>query len=119
MNKLLVMYTRSAFVCPYVRIAERVIHKYDIDYTQVDIDQDSAAQQHVLDWTGFLSVPTFVIAEYGSVLPIEEPKALPNDVSPRGVDRGSIITEPSGKQLETWLQKHGLLNETSVATSTI
>jgi glutaredoxin len=111
------MYTRSAFVCPYVRIAERVIQKHNIAYIEVDIDQDHIAKQRVLDWTGFLSVPTFVIADHDSVLPIEEPEALMDDVSPRGVDRGSIITEPSGKQLEMWLEKHGLLTIPSMATS--
>jgi glutaredoxin len=104
-------------MCPYVRIAERVFQKYNIAYVEVDIDQDNGAKQRVQNWTGFLSVPTIVIASQDSVLPIEEPEALPNDVSPRGMDRGSLITEPSGKQLEVWLEKHGLLNIPSMATS--
>ena len=117
MNKQLVMYTRSAFVCPYVRIAKRVLQKHNISCVEVDIDQDDASKQRVLDWTGFLSVPTFVVADQGTVLPIEEPNALSNEVSPRGLDRGTMLTEPSGKQLETWLQKHGLLSQPSPVIS--
>lgn len=117
MNKQLVMYTRSAFVCPYVRIAERVFQTHDIDYVEVDIDQDDTAKQRVLDWTGFLSVPTLVIAHEGSILPNEAPEALSDDASPRGIDRGSMLTEPSGQQLEIWLEKHGILNKENAAIS--
>ncbi|PJF44195.1 MAG: hypothetical protein CUN55_05240 [Phototrophicales bacterium] len=106
----LVMYTRSAFVCPYVKIAERVLKKHGVNYIEVDIDQDEDARQRVLHWTGFLSVPTLVIAPQHEVLPIEEPEPLDNGQSPRGIDRGYMLTEPSGKQLETWLQKHGFID---------
>ncbi len=54
-EKQLVMYSRSKFMCPYVRIAERVFRKYGLDYAEVDIDRDHAARQRVLSWTGFLS----------------------------------------------------------------
>lgn len=105
----LVMYTRSAFMCPYVRIAERVFKKYNIEVATVDIDQDAEAKQRVIDWTGFLSVPTLVIAAPDSIMPLEEPEPLSKGRSPRGIDRGYMITEPSAKQLETWLFKHDLM----------
>lgn len=106
----LVMYTRSAFICPYVKIAERVFKKYNVAYTEVDIDQDEAARQRVIEWTGFLSVPTLVVASEDSVIPLEEPEPLSKGRSPRGIDRGYVITEPSGKQLETWLYKHDIIS---------
>lgn len=106
----LVMYTRSAFICPYVKIAERVFKKHDVEYVEVDIDQDDAARQRVLDWTGFLSVPTLVIAENDAVMPLDDPTPLAEGDSPRGVDRGYMLTEPNGKQLERWLEKHGIIS---------
>lgn len=108
-DKRLVMYSRSAFLCPYVQIAERVLHKYNVPYSEVDIDTDTAARSRVLEWTGFLSVPTLVVAEGEDVMPYEPPAPL-IEASPRGIDRGVMITEPSGKQLETWLRKHGFLD---------
>lgn len=109
-DKHLVMYTRSSFLCPYVVIAERIFKKYDIAYESVDIDTDEAAKQRVLNWTGFLSVPTILTARQGEILPEHEPETLAGQ-SPRGIDRGDMITEPSAKQLELWLQKHGFLAE--------
>lgn len=106
----LVMYSRSAFMCPYVKIAERVFKKYSVEYTEVDIDQDEAARQRVINWTGFLSVPTLVIAAEDSTMPIEEPEPLSKGRSPRGIDRGYMLTEPSAKQLETWLYKHNIIS---------
>ena len=113
-NKQLVMYTRSTFLCPYVSIAERVFHKHNIDYITVDIDTNEEARQRVLNWTGFMSVPTIVVANEGEVLPYETQAPLNGD-SPRGVDRGTMITEPSGKLLETWLKKHGFIAQQAPA----
>lgn len=108
-TKELVMYSRSSFFCSYVRLAERVLAEYQIPYRVIDIDTDTAARQRVLDWTGFLSVPTLVIAEAGEDQPYEEPSPLAKGASPRGIDRGPMLTEASQEQLEAWLIKHGLL----------
>ena len=67
------------------------------------------AERRVLDWTGFKSVPTIIAARPGEDLPCEEPAPLPKGSSPRGIDRGSMITEASEEQLETWLRKHGFI----------
>lgn len=108
-SKHLVMYSRRSFLCPYVHIAERLLHTYSIPYIEVDIDHDPAARNRVLEWTGFLSVPTLVVADADAVLPYEPPAPL-TEPSPRGIDRGVMITEPSSKQLESWLRKHGFLD---------
>jgi len=103
--KELVMYTRTAG-CPYVTLAKRVLSDYALSYQEVFIDKDAKAKQRVLEWTGFLAVPTLVVSNNGEGLPIEEPSPLPKGASPRGVDRGAMITEPTLQQLVTWLEKH-------------
>jgi hypothetical protein len=75
------------------------------------IDRDPDARQRVLDWTGFLSVPTLVVAEAGETLPYEEPAPLAKGSSPRGIDRGSMITEPGNEELAKWLLHHGFIAE--------
>jgi hypothetical protein len=60
---------------------------------------------------GFESVPTVVLAEAGTVEPCEAPSPLASGSSPRGVDRGSLITEATRVQLRAWLVKQGLLSE--------
>jgi len=42
-------------------------------------------------------------------LPFEPPTPLESGQSPRGVDRGSLISAPNNQQLENWLYKHGFL----------
>lgn len=109
MDKELVVYTRT-LGCPFVTIAKRVLKKYNIAYREIFIDKDQAARQRVLDWTGFLSVPTLVIAQPGGELPITEPLPLAKGTSPQGIDRGDMITEPREPQLVAWLGKHGFIN---------
>lgn len=108
----LVMYTRTTG-CPFVSVARRVLAEYAVPYREIYIDKDPDARQRVLDWTGFLSVPTLVIAASGEVLPIEDPAPLPAGTSPRGVDRGVMLTEPAQHELTAWLHRHGLIAETN------
>ena len=68
-------------------------------------------RRRVRGWVGFESVPTIIIAEGESVEPFETPAPLSAGSSPRGVDRGSMITEASRVQLRAWLVKHGFLAE--------
>ena len=103
----LVMYSRT-IPCPFVRTAKRVLERENVPYREVYIDKDSAAEQRVIAWTGFKSVPTLVVANPGEDLPYAEPDPL-TEPSPRGVDRGSMITEPGEITLEDWLRKHGFI----------
>ena len=107
MSKELVMYTRT-IGCPYVSVARRVLQQQNVPYREIFIDQDRDARDRVLRWTGFLSVPTLIVTHNGDDLPLEEPDPLPVGSSPRGIDRGAMITEPSAEQFMAWLQKHGL-----------
>ncbi len=109
MTKALIMYSRTSS-CPFVTLAKRVLGDYQVPYQEIYIDRDPQARQRVLDWTGFLSVPTLIASEDG-VLPIEEPSVLPKGTSPRGIDRGAMITEPNLVQLTDWLVKHGFYTE--------
>lgn len=102
------MYSRSSG-CPYVTLAKAVLRDYAVPYREIFIDRDHEARQRVLVWTGFLSVPTLVVSHNGDALPLSEPAPLPRGASPRGIDRGAMITEPSLPQLTAWLQKHGFI----------
>lgn len=109
MNKELVMYSRT-YGCPFVSLAKRVFDDYAVTYREVYIDQDMDARQRVLDWTGFLSVPTLVVAYTGSDFPITPPSHLESGASPRGIHRGDMITEPNTEQLLHWLLEHGFIH---------
>ena len=108
MNKELIMYSRTSG-CPLVSSAKRVLQQNAIAYREIYIDRDDEARQRVLAWTGFLAVPTLVVAEADSSLPLEEPTPLPTGSSPRGIDRGMMLTEPSDQQLLDWLRKHDFM----------
>ncbi len=110
MVKELVMYSRSSS-CPFVSLAKRVLDDYQVPYREVYIDRDDEARQRVLAWTGFLSVPTLIVAQPGEILPFEPQTSLERGRSPRGIDRGSMITEPSVDDLTHWLQRNGFITE--------
>jgi glutaredoxin len=104
------MYHRTSS-CPFVTLAKRVLKDYQVAYHEIFIDKDEIARLRVLEWTGFLAVPTLVVARKGDVLPIEPPSFLDKGRSPRGIDRGHMITEPSEDELSAWLLKHGFIAE--------
>lgn len=108
MEKELVMYTRT-LGCPFVSIAKRVLAEHNVTYREIFIDKDTQARDRVQQWTGFLSVPTLVVAHPGEILPIAIPEPLETGTSPQGIDRGAMITEPRDQQLEDWLRKHGFI----------
>jgi|GEM_PF-534704 len=109
-KRVLIVYSRSTG-CSYQTTARRVLDDYGVPYQELFIDQDEAARQRVLAWTGFLSVPTLVIAEPGEVVPCTDFKPLGPGRSPRGVDRGPMLTEASYDQLIAWLRKHGFIED--------
>ncbi len=107
--KELVMYSRSTS-CPFVSLAKRVLNERHIAYRELFIDKDKTHEQRVLDWTGFLSVPTLIVAWQGEDIPYEEPTPLTPGTSPRGVNRGAMLTEPGAEQLVNWLRQHGFIS---------
>jgi glutaredoxin len=109
MTKQLVMYSRTTG-CPFITVAKRVLDDHALSYHEIFIDKDMEARRRVLEWTGFLSVPTLVVAEAGEVLPYQTPPSLPVGSSPRGINRGSMITEGNIEQLEIWLAENGFIN---------
>ncbi len=104
----LVMYTRTRS-CPYVRTAKRVLERENVPYREIFIDEDENAKTRVVEWTGFQSVPTLIVARPGEDVPHEDPVPLDAGVSPKGIDRGTMITEPGEIKLESWLRKHGFI----------
>ena len=81
-----------------------------LKYQEVNIEQEKEAAQRVESWVGFQSVPTIVVAEEGALVPSQDPAPLAKGGSPRGVDRGSLISEPSDAELDAFLKIHGLLS---------
>jgi glutaredoxin len=104
------MYHRT-YGCPFVTLAKQVLRDYHVPYHEIFIDQDMQARERVIEWTGFQSVPTLVAANAGDILPYEDPAYLERGMSPRGINRGSMITEPNIEQLTAWLRQHGFINE--------
>lgn len=107
MTRELVMYTRAG--CAMVGLAKRVLLDYHVSYREIIIDRDETARLWVTTTTGFLSVPTLVVAWVGDDHPFEAPLPLEKGSSPRGINRGSIITEPNVNQLIGWLEQHGFI----------
>jgi glutaredoxin len=110
MDKELIMYGRS-YGCLYITIAKKVLEEKGVPYHEIHINEDQEARQRVIDWTGFRSVPTLVVANPGEIIPFEPPESLARGKSPRGIDRGTMITEPDDIQLESWLRKHGMIDD--------
>lgn len=108
MDKELVMYSRT-LGCPYISIAKKTLSEYNVSFRERYIDKDDEARQYVLDVTGFLSVPTLVVANIGDDYPYAPPSNLPTDTSPRGVNRGTVITEATRDELIIWLRQHGFI----------
>jgi glutaredoxin len=104
----LVMYSRT-YGCPFISVARRTLNKYTLDYQEIMIDLDTEARERVLAWTGFLSVPTLVLADHGSLLPFAEVSPLEIGKSPRGINRGAMLTEPNENELTEWLIEHSML----------
>lgn len=90
---------------------QRAFTEWGVPAKFINIKEDRAAAARVKDWVGFESVPTVIIADGDSVEPFEPPAPLAKGASPRGVDRGSMITEAKRDQLRAWLVKHGVLTE--------
>ncbi len=106
--KHLVVYVRGNH-CPDVRRTREYLTSHSIPHELIDADDDPAARERVVKWTGFLSFPTLIIADGNPAEPIAPPLPLRPGQSPRDVDRGTMLTEASIPVLEAFLKRHGLL----------
>jgi glutaredoxin len=84
-DKELIVYARTTY-CPYLDIARAVLAEYSVAYREIMIDKDETAAKRVVDWTGFRSVPTLLVAERGHDVPFQEPEPIAQGASPRGLD---------------------------------
>jgi glutaredoxin len=103
-----------AYVSPWCGQSQdtrRALGEWGVPCECVDIKADREAAARLRGWVGHESVPTVVIAEEGSLEPFEPPAPLHPGGGPRGVDRGSMITEASRAELRAFLVKHGLLEK--------
>jgi glutaredoxin len=97
--------------CSQSQDTQRALGEWKVPFTAVDIKADRAAAARLRQWVGHESVPTVVIAEGDSLDPYDPPKPLMPGSGPRGIDRGSMITEASRAELRAWLVKNGLLEQ--------
>jgi glutaredoxin len=107
MAKQLVFYMTSW--CPSCRAAQDALTEWGVTARCVNIGRDREAAGRVRALTGFESVPTFVIVDGAVDDPVEPPTPLPTGRGPRGIDRGTVLTEPTNSELEAWLTKNGFL----------
>ncbi len=107
-DRELVVYGRTTY-CPYLVTARTVFAKHRITTREIMIDLDADAAGRVVAWTGYRSVPTIVAAGPGQDVPYADPAPLAAGASPRGINRGAMITEPSAEELEAWLRQEGFL----------
>jgi glutaredoxin len=107
MAKQLVVYVST--YCYNCTDTRQALKEWGVPATFIDVKRDGQAAARVRGWTGFDSVPTLVMAEEGSLEPFEPPADLGRGASPRGVDRGPMLTEPTRAELRAWLVKNGLL----------
>jgi glutaredoxin len=107
-DKALIMYSRT-IPCPDCERARALLTDNAVPFREVMIDLDPAARSYVERLTGFRAVPTLVVTPPDATEPLDEPRPLENGRSPRGVDRGPVITEPDMVSLRRWLEKHGFL----------
>lgn len=92
-----------------VETITHILLSYDIPYRQISVDRDPAALGRILLWTGARAVPTLVAAQIGHDDPYQPPRPVKSWDPGRGVDRGSIICEPSENELVMWLQRQGFV----------
>jgi len=107
-DKTLIMYSRT-IPCPDCSRARQLLEDHAIPFEEVMIDLDPSARAFVEELTGFRAVPTLVVARPGEATPIAEPRPLEPGRSPRGIDRGPVITEPDMVALRRWLLGHGFI----------
>jgi glutaredoxin len=108
MSKQVVVYMSPW--CYNSKDTQQAFSEWQVPARFINIKDDRAAAARVKGWVGFESVPTVLIAEGEGVEPFEPPAPLAQGASPRGVDRGSMITEANRTQLREWLVKHGMLS---------
>ena len=107
-DKALIMYSRT-IPCPDCARTRALLQSLSVPFQEVMIDEDPAARRVVESLTGFEAVPTLVVTRLGEARPFPDPRPLQAGRSPRGVDRGTVITEPDMVSLHKWLQGHGFV----------
>ncbi|MGQ9489818.1 MAG: glutaredoxin family protein [Anaerolineae bacterium] len=107
MSKQIVVYVSPW--CYSSQDTERALNEWGVPARFINIKEDLVAAARLKGWVGFESVPTVVLAEGDSLEPCEPPAPLSAGKSPRGIDRGSMITEATRAQLRNWLVRHGIL----------
>ena len=81
-----------------------------MNYQEIDVEKDPEAALRLESWNnGFRSVPTIVIEGEGGLTLGGKTPSEDKPRSPRGWERGPMITEPSNRELEAFLRHHGVI----------
>lgn len=59
MDKKIIIYSTPA--CPYCKKAKAYLQEKGIEYTDIDVSQDEAAQKEMMEKSGAMSVPVIDI----------------------------------------------------------
>lgn len=101
----------SSIPCPDMARLGWWLERHAVDgMVMLDIHRDAEAYQKVKRWAGHASVPTLVIAPDGGLDPIEPPAPL-DGRRVRGLDRGTVLTEPDPAQITEFLRRNGITVE--------
>lgn len=109
-NKQIIMYSRPSF-CPRVALARDLMQRYNVAYREVDITSDETASARLQSWTNSHPVPTLIVVNEGEDVPSTPILPLVENQPLKGQDRGPMISEPTNRDLENWLHKHGFLSK--------
>lgn len=103
----LVVYGRTTF-CPDLLESLQWLRAWNVPYRQLNVDMEETAAFRLDQWLGTRTIPTFVVAPYGSGDPITPPTDA-NLSHLRNTDRGSILHEPEEATLHAFLIRNGFL----------
>jgi len=106
--KEIVLFCRPSY-SPFTALARDLLIRYQIPFREVDIQAGSQAFASLITWVSPAHLPTLIVTAPNQTTPLDSPEPLQPDQPARGLDRGSLISQPNNHQLEDWLHKHGFL----------
>ena len=109
-QKEIIIYSQAGY-SPFTALARDLLTRYQIPFREINITSQSGQRDSLRHWSGDITLPTLVVTEPGADTPITPPLSLESGQPSRGLDRGSLISEPNNQQLENWLHKHGFLSK--------
>ena len=70
-TKKVVVY--SAVWCAFCKAAKQYFISKNVDFTEIDVEQDRSAAQHIVEKTGQMGIPVIEIGQY-TIIGFDRPK---------------------------------------------